>query len=452
MAAELDGQGNVVSTFVYGTRANVADAMVRGGHTYRLVSDWRGSVRAVVDSAAGTVVESIDYDAWGNATVSDTTCATGAVCALFQPFGFAGGFFDRETGLVRFGARDYDPSVGRWTQKDASSLAAGSNVYVYAGGDPVDFIDLNGHWSLPCGATIGAGLAGGVVNAAYNFASQAFGAAAGAFCGAGGGDIDWGSVATAGALGALGGALGEAGACFEAGTLVATCEDGEQPIETLAEADAVLSRNPDTGELECRKVSQTFVHDADDVVRLSVADENGGTQEFRVTLGHPFWVEGRGWTPVRELKNGDALSTWSDGHRLTIDGWTRLSASVSVFNLEVEGDHSYFVGPDRVWVHNGCGDNQLWYHYTSSPESSFADGLWANSSVTNVGDLTATEASQTLGIPPPTSVIPISAPTSYFGPVSVVSESPRYSGGGLQWFANQGVPSQNLGPALPVAK
>lgn len=34
-------------------------------------------------------------------------------------FGFAGGLYDRVTGLVRFGARDYDPSVGRWTTKDA---------------------------------------------------------------------------------------------------------------------------------------------------------------------------------------------------------------------------------------------------------------------------------------------------------------------------------------------
>lgn len=36
----------------------------------------------------------------------------------FQPFGFADGLYDRDTGLVRFGARDYDPEIGRWTAKD----------------------------------------------------------------------------------------------------------------------------------------------------------------------------------------------------------------------------------------------------------------------------------------------------------------------------------------------
>src|SRR5208283_4262844 len=149
VAAELDGTGNVVSTFVYGTRFNVPDAMVRGGKTYRILSDWRGSVRAVVDASAGTVVETIDYDAWGNATVNDTTCAAGAACAPFQPFGFAGGLFDRETGLVRFGARDYDASVGRWTQKDGAGFAGGRNFYVYAQGEPVNHIDPTGFLTLP---------------------------------------------------------------------------------------------------------------------------------------------------------------------------------------------------------------------------------------------------------------------------------------------------------------
>ncbi|MGK2858268.1 MAG: hypothetical protein ACSLFQ_13790 [Thermoanaerobaculia bacterium] len=37
--AELDGAGNVVSRFVYGTRTNVPDYMIRGAATYRIVSD-----------------------------------------------------------------------------------------------------------------------------------------------------------------------------------------------------------------------------------------------------------------------------------------------------------------------------------------------------------------------------------------------------------------------------
>ncbi len=63
----------------------------------------------------------------------------------FQPFGFAGGLYDRDTGLVRFGYRDYDPEVGRWTSKDPISFAGGdANLYAYVGCDPVNYIDPSG--------------------------------------------------------------------------------------------------------------------------------------------------------------------------------------------------------------------------------------------------------------------------------------------------------------------
>jgi uncharacterized protein RhaS with RHS repeats len=48
-------------------------AIVRGGITYHVVTDHRGSLRLVVD-AAGAVVKRIDYDAFGN-VLTDTNPA-----------------------------------------------------------------------------------------------------------------------------------------------------------------------------------------------------------------------------------------------------------------------------------------------------------------------------------------------------------------------------------------
>ena len=62
----------------------------------------------------------------------------------FQTFGFAGGLYDGETGLVRFGARDYDPSIGRWLNKDPIRFEGGLNFYSYVGNDPVNFVDPYG--------------------------------------------------------------------------------------------------------------------------------------------------------------------------------------------------------------------------------------------------------------------------------------------------------------------
>ncbi|MDH3227374.1 MAG: RHS repeat-associated core domain-containing protein, partial [Thermoleophilia bacterium] len=62
------------------------------------------------------------------------------------PFAFAGGLYDPQTGLTRFGARDYDPITGRWTAKDPLLFAGGdSNLYSYALQDPVNLTDPAGY-------------------------------------------------------------------------------------------------------------------------------------------------------------------------------------------------------------------------------------------------------------------------------------------------------------------
>ncbi|HXJ34610.1 MAG TPA: RHS repeat-associated core domain-containing protein, partial [Candidatus Eisenbacteria bacterium] len=138
IAAELDGTGNVVSRFVYGTRVNVPEYMVKGGVTYRLVTDHLGSPRLVINTDTGDVEQRMDYDEFGRVTM-DTNPG-------FQPFGFAGGLYDRDTGLVRFGARDYDAATGRWTAKDPLTFfgSRGTNLYAYAGNDPENFVDRAG--------------------------------------------------------------------------------------------------------------------------------------------------------------------------------------------------------------------------------------------------------------------------------------------------------------------
>lgn len=135
--AELDGSGNLVTLLVYGSGGNVPDAMVRGGTTYRFVRDHLGSVRVVVDAESGAVAQRLEYDSFGR-VVLDTSPG-------WQPFGFAGGLYEYQTGLVRFGARDYDAEVGRWTSKDPIGFAGGdSGLYDYAGNDPVNFSDPSG--------------------------------------------------------------------------------------------------------------------------------------------------------------------------------------------------------------------------------------------------------------------------------------------------------------------
>jgi RHS repeat-associated protein len=136
IVAELDGSGVVRRRYVYSSHANVPDIAidVLTGETWRIITDHLGSPRLVVDVDDGTIVAEREFDEFGRVVIDS---APGLL-----PFGFAGGLEDPDTGLVRFGARDYDPESGRWTAKDPIGFNGGdTNVYAYVAGDPVNRID-----------------------------------------------------------------------------------------------------------------------------------------------------------------------------------------------------------------------------------------------------------------------------------------------------------------------
>jgi RHS repeat-associated protein len=135
--AELDGSGNLVAEFIYGSKSHVPAYILRGGQTYRIISDHLGSVRLVVNVTDGSVAQSIDYDEFG-VVITDSSPG-------WQPFGFSGGIYNSDSGLVRLGVRDYDPSIGRWTARDPIGFAGRSaNLYGYVAVDPVNRSDPGG--------------------------------------------------------------------------------------------------------------------------------------------------------------------------------------------------------------------------------------------------------------------------------------------------------------------
>ncbi len=158
--------------------------MVKGGITYRFITDQLGSVRLVVNSQSGEIAQQLRYDEFG-VVLEDTNPG-------FQPFGFAGGLYDSDTGLVRFGARDYDPHTGRWTSKDPIRFGGGdSNLYGYVLGDPVNFID-------PTGEFLQAMLVRGLYGAGKEFLWQVVVEGRSVNC------VDYGEVAIAGVNAAFG--------------------------------------------------------------------------------------------------------------------------------------------------------------------------------------------------------------------------------------------------------
>ena len=141
--AEVDDTDKVVSLFLYGSRSTVPELILRddGNGTfvpYRVITDIMNSPILVIDAQNGTdVAQEMRYDEFGRVTFDSNPG--------FQPFGFAGGLYDPDTGLTRFGFREYDAVTGRWTAKDPFAFFGGdTNLYVYAFNDPQNLSDPAG--------------------------------------------------------------------------------------------------------------------------------------------------------------------------------------------------------------------------------------------------------------------------------------------------------------------
>ncbi len=110
-------------------------SMTQDNETYYLHYDQVGTLRAISDTNHN-IIKEVTYDTYGN-ILSDTN--------LNIPFGFAGGIHDKDTNLVHFGYREYDPHTGKWTAKDPIDFSGGdSNLYGYVLGDPVNLVDPEG--------------------------------------------------------------------------------------------------------------------------------------------------------------------------------------------------------------------------------------------------------------------------------------------------------------------
>ncbi len=133
--AEYNGSGALRTTFFY-AGAGTPVKMTHSGQTYHIISDRLGSPRLILD-ASGVVIKRLDYDAYGNLLVDTNP-------AFDLPFGFAGGLSDPAHELIRFGARDYQPSTGRWTAKDPILFAGAWHLYAYVSNDPVNWADRLG--------------------------------------------------------------------------------------------------------------------------------------------------------------------------------------------------------------------------------------------------------------------------------------------------------------------
>jgi len=138
------------------------------------------------------------------------------------------------------------------------------------------------------------------------------------------------------------------GGCFVAGTPITMADGTLKPIEQVALGDHVLSFSFQSGDdaptkaagtRVSREVTNVFVHpDTKELVEVRL--ESGSS--FICTQGHPFFVDGKGWTSYNPKEEGVSPMRASDyvlgvdGSLVAVKSIEELDTAADVFNFTVD--------------------------------------------------------------------------------------------------------------------
>ncbi|MCP4351083.1 MAG: RHS repeat-associated core domain-containing protein [Desulfobacterales bacterium] len=102
---------------------------------YYYFYDANGNVGQLVNAADGGIAAHYEYDPFGNIIKAEGEYRDS------NPYRFSTKYFDAETGLIYFGFRFYDPTLGRWTIRDPIGEEGWINLYAMVKNNPISYID-----------------------------------------------------------------------------------------------------------------------------------------------------------------------------------------------------------------------------------------------------------------------------------------------------------------------
>jgi RHS repeat-associated protein len=367
-----------------------ADVRREGTQTLYLIKDHLASNRVTLAQTLSDP-KTHAYGPYGNPRITNAaTVPTGR--------GYINERFDAETGLQYLHARYYDPELGRFLSPDwwdPWKEGVDINRYAYAGNDPINFSDPNGHaaetvWDA---ANVGYGVysaGSNIWNGNYVDAALDVG---GIFADGAATVVPFVPGGAATALNAGGKTIIKEGAkkayngvktgvknaydkakswfkpcSFDAETLVWTGEGFSTRIASLKAGDKVLARDEVSGKTELKPILSLASENHADHVLVTVASAGEKLDTITTTREHPFYIVGKGWVPAEQLAQGDLFAT-SDGSRAEVKSMEIVAKPLLAYNFEVADSHTYFVGDSKVWVHNACDVT------SSIKDSSYATNL-----------------------------------------------------------------------------
>jgi RHS repeat-associated protein len=275
---------------------------------------------------------------------------------------FAGEQFDASLDQYYLRARYYDPSSGRFTQQDTwmgrNHDPITLHKYLYANVDPANVIDPSGQFGL---ASLGSTLniLGNImttVSTVHSVFQIATGNQKAPTAKQIGSEILFNMLGAKAfkIIGYFGKKvadrfrkLGCGNNSFVEGTLVHT-ESGMTPIEDVSIGDKVWATNEITGEIELKPVTH-LIQGEREYDLASITFDSG--EIVTATLEHPFFANGE-WVDAGDLLVGDEVLLLETAKSSRIRDIEIRTSVEAVFNLTVDGFHTYHVGDYGYLVHN----------------------------------------------------------------------------------------------------
>jgi RHS repeat-associated protein len=308
--------GTTVRKYYYAGAVRVA--LRTGGNTFYLLNDHLTST-AITTNSSGARLTELRYFAYGG-----TRYDAGGQMTIYR---YTGQRIESSTGLYDYGARWYDPQIGRFLAPDSIVPNVGSsqslNRHAYVNGNPLKYTDPSGHW----------------LESAIDVAFIIY-------------DIH--DIATNGLTWASGGAL----AADVAGLILPAVTGGGALVRTVARGDDLLHAASHADELvkAASKADEaaTVVRQAESVGELGNRADNVVTAQHSAAAP-PHGNSRQSTRPqhgyeIYNTQTGDVVKTGISGQPLNQNGTSqRANAQVNAWNnAEGPGTYAARIGPTDV--------------------------------------------------------------------------------------------------------
>lgn len=136
-------------------------------------------------------------------------------------------------------------------------------------------------------------------------------------------------------------------ACFAGNTLVKT-SNGYKEIRDIDLGDEVYSYNNNTNKLELKPVDKLVNHMSNDIYNIQL--NNGIT--IQATWSHPFNVLNKGKVIVKDLVNGDVLTSCDNKTSPVIESINRLIQQTITYEIRIKDNNNYYITNSDIFVYN----------------------------------------------------------------------------------------------------